>query len=68
MPKECFAPPRGWEASSSLATLGRTIGRKGVVRGALDTALDFIPFVGGLKNAAEIARGRDFFPDRPRPR
>jgi hypothetical protein len=51
-----------------LATLGSTIGRKGVVRGALDTALDFIPFVGGIKNAAEVARGRDFFPDRPRVR
>jgi hypothetical protein len=51
-----------------LATLGRTIGRKGVVRGALDTALDFIPFVGGIKNAAEVARGRDFFPDRPHAR
>jgi putative toxin of predicted polymorphic toxin system len=47
-----------------LATLGSTIGRKGVVRGALDTALDFIPFVGGIKNAAEVARGRDFIPDR----
>ena len=30
----------------------------------LDTALDFIPFVGGLKNAAEVARGRDFIRDR----
>ena len=47
-----------------LATLGSTIGRKGVVRGALDTALDFIPFVGGIKNAAEVARGRDFITDR----
>jgi len=49
-----------------LATLGSTIRRKGMVRGALDTALDFIPFVGGIKNAAEAARGRDFFPDRIR--
>jgi hypothetical protein len=49
----------------ALATLGSAISRKGVFRGALDTALDFIPFVGGVKNAAEVARGRDIIPDRP---
>jgi hypothetical protein len=27
--------------------------------------LDFIPFVGGAKNLAEAARGRDFIRDRP---
>jgi hypothetical protein len=32
--------------------------------GTVDTALDFIPFVGGAKNAAEIYRGRDFIADR----
>ncbi len=40
--------------------------RKGIVRGALDTALDFIPLVGGAKNAIEIARGRDLLADRIR--
>jgi hypothetical protein len=35
------------------------------VGGTLHTTLDFIPFVGGLKTLAELARGRDFFPDRP---
>ena len=30
----------------------------------MDTALDFIPFVGGVKNAAEVVRGRDFIRDR----
>jgi hypothetical protein len=49
-----------------LATVGSAIRRKGVVGGALHTALDFIPFVGGAKNVAEVIRGRDFFPDRPR--
>lgn len=49
----------------ALATLGAAMRRKGVLRGTVDTALDFIPGVGGVKNAAEIARGRDFFPDRP---
>jgi hypothetical protein len=48
----------------ALATLGAAIRRKGAVRGTVDTALDFIPFVGGLKNAAEVARGRDFIRDR----
>jgi hypothetical protein len=49
----------------ALATLGRAVRRKGFVGGTLDTALDFIPFVGGAKNLAEAGRGRDFFPDRP---
>jgi hypothetical protein len=48
----------------TLITLGSAIRRKGVVGGSVDTALDFIPFVGGAKNLAEVARGRDFIPDR----
>ena len=48
----------------AIATLGAAIRRKGVFRGAMDTALDFIPFVGGMKNAAEIVRGRDLIGDR----
>lgn len=48
-----------------LATIGRAIRRKGFVGGTLDSALDFIPFVGGAKNLVEAGRGRDFFPDRP---
>ena len=48
----------------ALATLGAAIRRKGAFGGTLDTALDFIPFVGGVKNAAEVARGRDFIRDR----
>lgn len=50
----------------ALATLGRTIRRKGVFRGTADTVLDFIPFVGGAKNLAEAARGRDFIKDKRR--
>ena len=49
----------------ALATLGAAVRRKGVWGGTLDTALDFIPFVGGVKNVAEIARGRDLIRDRP---
>lgn len=52
----------------ALATLGSAIRRKGLFRGAVHSALDAIPFVGGAKNLAEAARGRDFLPDRVRPR
>lgn len=48
----------------ALATLGSAIRRKGLFRGALHSGLDAIPFVGGAKNIAEMARGRDFLPDR----
>jgi hypothetical protein len=51
----------------AAATLTRAVRRKGVVAGAMDTTLDFLPFVGALKNAAEIVRGRDLFPDRTAP-
>lgn len=52
----------------ALATLGSAIRRKGLVRGTIHSGLDAIPFVGGAKNLAEMARGRDFLPDKVRPR
>ena len=48
----------------ALFTLAATVRRKGFYGGTLDTALDFIPYVGGAKNAAEIVRGRDFIKDK----
>jgi hypothetical protein len=48
----------------ALATLGSAIRKKGVLRGTLHSGLDAIPYVGGAKNLAELARGRDFLPDR----
>jgi hypothetical protein len=48
----------------ALAALGSAMRRKGVLGGALDTALDMIPYVGGVKNLAEAGRGRDFIRDR----
>ena len=51
----------------ALVTLGVAIRRKGVLRGSVDTALDFTPVVGGLKNTAEIVRGRDLLRDKPVP-
>ena len=49
----------------AVATLGGAIKRKGWFGGTLDTALDFTPVVGTLKNLAEVRRGRDFISDRP---
>ena len=48
----------------ALATLGGAIRRKGLFGGTFDTALDFTPVVGTLKNLAEVGRGRDFIRDR----
>jgi hypothetical protein len=48
----------------ALATLGYAVRRKGVTRGTADTALNAVPFVGAMKNAIEIVRGRDFLRDR----
>jgi hypothetical protein len=48
----------------AVATVASTIRRKGVISGTIDTGLNAIPFVGATKNVIEIARGRDFFPDR----
>ena len=50
----------------ALITLGAAIRRKGLLGGALDTALDFTPVVGTMKNMAEVGRGRDFIRDRNR--
>lgn len=51
-------------AAIAVATAVSTMRRKGVISGALDTGLNAVPFVGVAKNALEMARGRDFFPDR----
>jgi hypothetical protein len=50
----------------ALVTIGGAIKRKGWFGGALDTALDFTPVVGTIKNMAEVGRGRDFIRDRAR--
>lgn len=48
----------------ALATLSRAVRRKGMMGGTMDTALDFLPFVGAAKNTMEVLRGRDFIADR----
>lgn len=48
----------------AIATIGSAIRRKGVVRGAIHSGLDAIPYLGGAKNLAEAARGRDFLRDK----
>ena len=50
----------------ALLTIGSAIRRKGFLRGSLDSAINAVPFIGGVKNAAEIARGRDFLRDKAR--
>ena len=51
-------------AAIAIVTVASTMRRKGVISGALDTGLNAVPFVGLAKNVVEVARGRDFFPDR----
>jgi len=53
-------------AAIAVATVFATMRRKGVIGGAFDTGLNAMPGIGAAKNALELARGRDFFPDRPR--
>jgi hypothetical protein len=53
-------------AAVALVTLGSAIRRKGFLGDTLDSALNAVPFVGGMKNAAEVVRGRDFIRDRAR--
>jgi hypothetical protein len=51
----------------AVATVVATMRRKGFFGGAFDTGLNAMPGIGAAKNAIEVARGRDFFPDRVRP-
>jgi hypothetical protein len=48
----------------ALLAIGSAIRRKGLVGGTVDTALNAVPFLGGAKTLAELARGRDFIRDR----
>jgi len=48
----------------AIVAIGTAIQRKGLIGGALDTALDATPGVGFLKNAFEAIRGRDFIKDK----
>jgi hypothetical protein len=48
----------------ALATVAVAMRRKGFFRGALDTGLNAVPFLGAAKNVAEVVRGRDFIADR----
>jgi hypothetical protein len=49
----------------AVATIGAAMRRKGVVRGALDTALNAVPVLGGAKLLVESVRGRDLIANRP---
>jgi hypothetical protein len=54
-------------AAIAAATVVATMRRKGVISGVLDTGLNAMPGIGAAKNVIEVARGKDFFPDRKRP-
>lgn len=51
-------------AAVAVVTVVSAMRKKGVISGTLDTGLNAIPFVGAAKTVVELARGRDFFPDR----
>jgi hypothetical protein len=53
-------------AIAAVAVIG-TIRRKGLIGGTFDTALNVMPGIGAAKNVVELARGKEFFPDRRRP-
>ena len=48
----------------ALFLVGSDIKRKGVVKGVVNSGIDAIPVVGLVKNGIEIARGKDFLPDK----
>jgi hypothetical protein len=48
----------------AIAAVGTAIRRKGLLGGALDTALDATPGIGAVKNVCEAIRGRDFIKDK----
>ena len=48
----------------AVAAIGTAVRRKGLIGGAVDTALDATPGVGAVKNAFEAIRGRDFIKDK----
>jgi hypothetical protein len=47
-----------------IVSVVETMKRKGVIAGAMDSALDAIPFLGGVKTVCEAVRGREFIPER----
>jgi hypothetical protein len=51
-------------AAIAVVTVASAMRRKGVISGAFDSALNAVPLLGMAKNAVEVVRGRDFFPDR----
>lgn len=51
-------------AAIAVVTVASAMRRKGVISGALDSILNAVPFIGAAKNAVEVVRGQDFFPDR----
>jgi hypothetical protein len=49
----------------AVGMLASAVRRKGLARGALDTALNATPLLGGLKLGLETLRGRDLIRETP---
>jgi hypothetical protein len=49
----------------ALATLGAAVRRKGLFGGTVDTGLNAVPILGGMKLAYEWVRGREVISDLP---
>ena len=50
----------------AVVGVAAAIRNKGLIRGSLDSALNAMPVVGGVKAAAEFIRGRDFIQPKTR--
>ena len=48
----------------AIILVGSDIRQTGLVNGVINSGIDAIPFVGLAKNGIEIARGKDFLPDK----
>jgi len=51
-------------AAVAIGLIGYQIKKKGLIKGAVNTALDATPFLGATKNAIEIVTG-DWLSDKP---
>jgi hypothetical protein len=51
----------------ALVGVASAIRQKGLIRGSVDSALNAMPVIGGLKATAEFLRGRDFIPPKTKP-
>ena len=51
----------------AVVGVASAIRHKGFIRGSVDSALNAMPVIGGMKAAAEFIRGHDFIKPKTRP-